>query len=231
LQVRVAGKNGFDDIRSLAIAISGDSSRRHVGILFRPDEQPVQLIHLGWHGLLEREPPSNDYCWVSVKDIHPVVLDNIADWLPQVWRENGRAIPYSIKPFDVDPFDENGKLRATLPGEGFTCATFVLWVFHHFKVGLIDAGTWQDRPDDRQWRAWIVEMLERTKIKYQIPDDHIEAQTPYVRHAARFRPEEVAGAAANYQGEGAAFRNAVDYGIKILDGMKQLGRLPDPVDS
>jgi hypothetical protein len=225
--VKLPGSGNFEEISSLAIAISGDSRRRHTGLIFRPDAQPVQLIHLGWHGLLEREtPPPQEYCWVAINAVHPVVLDNIADWLPQVWRENGRHIPYSIKPYDQDPFDENGKLRTSLPGEGFTCATFVLWIFHHFRVSLIDQQGWQDRPDDRLWRQWIVQMLDQSKVKYNIPEDHIAAQAPFIRQACRFRPEEVAGAAAKHDGKAADFQQVLAYGEQVLAEMRDLGRLP-----
>ncbi len=221
--VNVAPDNPFSDIPSLAIAISGSATtrslkRRHLGIFFRPDGEDLQLIHLGWHDDFHRDSPDEKYCWVPCKHIDPVVLDTIADWLSEVWKANGSKIPYSIKPYDTNPFDDFGKLISREPGDGFTCATFVMWVFYHSHIELIDKGSWKDRRNDKIWRQWIIDMLNRT---HPGETEHIEAQSAYIDHASRFRPEEVAGAAATFNSTPLKFGAAVKAGKRLTLQMRK----------
>lgn len=226
--VRVVDDDEFDKIPSLAIAIAGDSvsnnpERRHAGLYFRSDEDPLKIIHLGWHGKLESMLPDMQYAWIAISGIDPIILDNIADWLPQTLQANNGNLPYSIKPFDSDPFDEHGTLRFSEPGDGFTCATFVLWIFHHFNLPLIALENWENRKEDTKWREWIVDMLRRTKNSHHVSEEHIMAQIPFIEHAARFRPEEVGGAAGSYSGAPLGFSDAIDVGEKVLVKLRDLG--------
>jgi hypothetical protein len=218
-----------DDVlanESIAIAIASFMpERRHTGLLFRPEGEPWQLIHLGWHDDFKIEQPSQKYCAVKLSGIDPVILDGMADWLPQMLSANGGRMAYSIKPFDEHPFDTEGKVRFSQPGDGFTCATFLLWAFNHWNIPLISLDGWEDRPDDVQWREWIMQMLRETQDRYKIPEEHILAQAPYVAHAARFRPEEVAGAGGEREGRPSTFPEAVRKGQAVLEGMDRLGRL------
>ena len=219
------------DLPSLAVAIEWPSSdQRHVGFYFHPVNEPLQIIHLGWHGIFEIKAPADEYAWVEISGVDPIILDNIADWIPQTLKANDGHLPYSIKPFDADPFDEDGKVIPSLPGDGFTCATFLLWVFVHFHLPLIAVETWRDRKDDALWRQKIISALERTKRRFNISDEHIAAQLPYVSHAARFRPEEIAGAAGAYNGQPMSFESTVDHGVEVLALLRKLGFEPAPAE-
>jgi hypothetical protein len=218
------------ELPSLAIAIEwAHPDQRHVGFYFQPVDEPLKIIHMGWHGIFEIIDPASDFAWVEISGIDPIVLDNIADWLPQTLKANNGHMAYSIKPFDADPFDDDGKVIASVPGDGFTCATFLLWVFVHFQLPLIDVTTWRDREQDQLWRQKIFRALNGTKDKYGISDAHIAAQSPYVAHAARFRPEEVAGAAGSYKGQPLSFEDTVALGDEVLEILRSLGLEPHSI--
>ena len=232
-QINIASDNPLYQIENLAIAIG--KKGRHIGIFFRPEDEELQMIHLGWHDdfrcgepdlywhdYSRRSEPDNDFCWILCEGIHSIVLANIADWLAVVWRENGQTIPYSIKPFDRDPFDDSGKLRCREPGDGFTCATFVLWVFSHSQIELVNKDSWEDRDEDRCWRAWIVEMLEEHSTADKA---HIDAQQEHIESASRFRPVEVAGAASVYTGTPIEFTHASELGKCVKQRMELHGML------
>lgn len=217
LRVNIARDNPFDEVKHLAIAIKEfGPQQRHVGIFFRPDGEGLQIIHLGWHDDFRCHDANTDYYWIPCAGLDPIVLANIADWLSIVWQVNGSAIPYSIKPFDGDPFDETGKLNRRELGDGFTCATFVLWVFWHSHIELIDKESWRDRPEDQQWREGIIKMLRDTVPYAEL---HIKAQEEYINKAARYRPEEVAGTAGTFSGKPIAFDEAVCLGNCVLQRM------------
>lgn len=232
-QVNVASENPLNKIESLAIVIGNKG--RHIGMFFRPVGEDLQMIHLGWHDDFRcGEPdlcwhddsrsrePDKDFCWIPCEGINSIVLANIADWLAVVWKENGESIPYSIKPFDADPFDDSGKLRFREQGDGFTCATFVLWVFSHSQIELVNKDSWEDRDEDRCWRAWIVEMLEEHS---NADKAHIDAQREYINTASRFRPVEVAGAAGDYAGTPIEFTHATLLGECVKQRMELHGML------
>jgi hypothetical protein len=225
--VNVAPSNSFDEIGSLAIAISGSqitgsTEQRHIGIFFRSIKEKLQLIHLGWHDRFDCIAPDEHYCWIPCEHIDPVTLDNIADWLATVWRVNGSAIPYSIKPYDSDPFDSAGKLICRELGDGFTCSTFVMWIFHHSYIELLDKASWEDRPEDKIWRQKIIDMLYKTRPKASA---HIEAQSEYIDQASRYRPEEVAGAAAIFGSAPIVFNHAKELGECVVLRMSLNGML------
>lgn len=231
LKVNVASSNPLSEIENLAIAIG--SKGGHIGIFFHPDGHDLQMIHLAWHDDFRcgkpdlcwhgsTTTPDNDFCWIPCAGINSIVLANIADWLSSVWEINGHKIPYSIKPFDKTPFDESGKLHSSEPGDGFTCATFVLWVFSHSEIELVNKDTWEARAEDRDWQEKIMEYLDKCPTASKA---HIEAQREYVNLASRFRPVEVASAAGVYKGTSIVFSEAVELGNSLKSQMSIRGLL------
>lgn len=214
-------------IESLAIAIAGSevtgSERfRHLGIFFRPNGGDLRLMHMGWHfgNILKNDIPDPEYCWVPCKNINPVVLDNIADWLDMIWRKNGPEFIYSILEYEENPFDDSGKLVKKDLGYGFTCSSFVLGMFEYAaQIRLVNRGSWESRQEDLAWK--------RAAIKYQIDEtgDHIAAQEENIDIAFRYRPEEVAGSAAAYVDTPIEFDQAVKLGQCVLEGMESLEKL------
>lgn len=228
LAVNVAASTPFSDISSLAIAIAGSKvttseDGRHLGIFFRSEDEPLQLIHMAWHDALICEEPNSDYCWIPCSShIDPVILDTIADWLATVYKVNGSTMPYSIKSYLSDPFDEKGKLVARELGDGLTCSTFVMWVFHHSYIELLNKNSWKDRPDDKLWRQSMINLLLRTR---GYAKKHIEAQNESVSSELRYRPEEVAGAAATFTNNPIDFDQAIELGENVVFEMTKKNML------
>lgn len=225
--VNVAPNNPFDHIETLAIAIAGSEitrsdERRHLGIFYRTDDGALSLIHMGWHLDLNKISPDIRYCWIPCKGIDPVVLETIADWLDIIWEANGQYLPYSIRQYDANPFDMSGKLIKRNAGDGFTCATFVLWVFHRAQLDLIDKSSWPHRLEDLKSKQWVINMLRKHNPE---AEEHIIAQIEDIDSAIRFRPEEVAGVAAIYIDTPIQFDQAVDLGECVLNGMEHLNKI------
>jgi hypothetical protein len=64
-------------------------------------------------------------------------------------------------------------------------------------------------------------------LKKHCPDanEHIDAQAKYIEDAVRFRPEEVAGAAAEYYDSPIHFDRATVLAQSILDQMESLNKI------
>lgn len=225
--LNVNSYNSFSNIKALAIAIAGSEithsdARRHLGIFFRNDKDELSLMHLGWHLRLENNPPNPSYCWIPCEGLNSVLLENIADWLDVIWQMNGSKLPYSIRQYDSDPFDGSGKLIKSEPGDGFTCATFVLWVFYRAQVDLIEKSSWQNRAGDQDWAQWAISMLRQHNSN---ETSHIAKQAEHISSAIRFRPEEVAGAAAIYIDTPIAYEKANELANCILGKMKIFNKI------
>lgn len=222
--------DSFDKIQSLAIAIggkdlTGKSKFRHLGLLYRENGQ-VQLMHMGWHltDTLQKEQPDPRYCWIPCENIDPTVLDVVADWLETIWTVNNGVLPYSLKDYDASPFDTSGKLISKSSGEGFTCSTFVLWVFYQAQLSLINNETWVFREDDKKWQKAVI-YLSKKKNKDNKAEEYFEAQLNNPRLGYRVRPEEVAGVAAIYSDAPIEFDQASHLGDCVLKKMEGLGKL------
>lgn len=108
------------------------------------------------------------------------------------------------------PFTPEGRFVGfPSEGMGFTCATFVMEVFDTFGFPLLDKETWQNRPDDIQWQAKVIEILRKRKVSQA----HVDAASRYIG-AFRFRPEEVAVGAADVDPP-LSFADAVARGAEL----------------
>lgn len=164
--------------------------QRHIGLLHRHQGQ-IRNLHLAWHGDLRDQPCDDNACvWVEPK-LHLSRARQVAARCRQIARANGRYVPYgfSLPTARFDP--ATGRFIFGPTSTGLTCATFVLAVFDFACVPLAVYGSWQARPDDAAWQQGILELL-RT---HGAPPEHIAAVSAELG-CVRFRPEEVAGAAA-----------------------------------
>lgn len=95
-----------------------------------------------------------------------------------------------------EPNDSNpsGKFLFGPTRFGLTCATLVLAVFQAAGVPLVKYDEWPvGRPGDADWQWMVVENL---RASGQGSAQHLAAMESEIgKNAARFRPEEVAGAA------------------------------------
>lgn len=200
-----------DEILGVAIKVVPN---RHVGILFIKDGQ-ANILDLAWHHRVRCQVADSTYHWLPSSldsaNAEVVVLGIIASL-----EFSQPIIPYS--PSYSGEYFEPGTLtyRRDMPGDGLTCATFVLAVFESFGIQLVERNTWQSRTQDEFWMAEIIKLLEDWGTTKNLPDltDHIEAirSSPPVH---RFRPEEVAASVAT-DAPPLDFETAMAMGIEIL---------------
>lgn len=131
-------------------------------------------------------------------------------------KANSKGLPYA--PGRLGKFDSDGSFQLGDGVHGLTCATFVLAVFEHAGLPLVDVSSWPQRSEDQKFRELIVEALQRDLAKlrqkleiYTLEGvaervsstrarvEHLEHHIEVLRSApvsARFRPEEVAAASS-----------------------------------
>lgn len=177
----------FSEVTHVGVVITKTQIGFHSGFLYQlPGENP-RILHLAFHHLLEDDLADDPFRWAEIG----VDADNkmiLAEQLARI----ARIKPLISYGFDSEGscFDANTGDLLPLPiGKGLTCATFILAVLRTYKYVLLDASSWPDRPEDRQWEQTILDYLAN-----RASDEHIDAVKKDVG-ARRFRPDEVVGAA------------------------------------
>ena len=101
------------------VGVAVHAKGTHIGLLYRDnDNEPVVLLHLGWHNSLRREAVSPAYaCWVRPA-VHPDRADAVAAFCRRIWKQNSHGrVPYGLsKPGRV--FDRSGAPFKALEGAG-----------------------------------------------------------------------------------------------------------------
>ena len=193
-----AAERSFDQINGVAVAITvTDVDQRHIGILHKKDGGGVKLLHLAWHFVLKNSDPKPCYAWVDVP-IHPARARQVAVRCRQIFRNNPRGLPYAFSPPN-DCFDAEQSTYLFGPTRhGLTCATFVIAVFQTAGIRIVRDETWPaSRPDDDVWKQKIIAALQNPRITNPVATAEHIAFIQAEAGSTRFRPEEVAGAAAN----------------------------------
>lgn len=167
----------------------------HVGVLYRVDSAGERRhLHLAWHHRLRDEPTlSSDGWWIvpRLDDFELADLCTSARLIAK--RHQDGLVPYSLR-LAATHFERDGTLRLD-GGIGLTCATFVIIIFAHARIHLLDSATWDtDRPlerrqeDDAAQRA-LVDYL-RNNPESRTHADLVEQEIG----CTRIRAEEVAAA-------------------------------------
>jgi hypothetical protein len=193
-RVYAAEQKPLPQIGRVAIAIGTvGPNRRHIGVLHREgDAGQVLMLHLRWHHRLTNGASEPHFLWIDPAVIPRQRQIQVAAICRHIWRAHqSDGIPYGFSPPN-DCFDEHTFRYLLGPTRhGLTCATFVLAVFHRAGIQLVEYTSWPtDRPGDAEWQAHMVNELERTGAT----PEHTEAVRSDLG-SARYRPEEVAGAA------------------------------------
>ena len=207
-------ERSFDEIRHVGIAIAAiNAEQRHIGLLHRdPESNDVMMLHLAFHHDLRNEPAKTKYLWID-PPILAERLIHVAAWCRLVWSANQDDFPYSFSQPEECFDSENGKFLIGPTRLGLTCATFVLALFDVAGLKLVNYATWPTgRPGDREWQEFVVAQLPPTEVA------HIEDMRSEVG-SARFRPEEVAGA-ATVSPLPVDFVTAVERGERILERLE-----------
>jgi hypothetical protein len=185
------------ELRFVAVIIGEPNpDQRHTGIAYRVDEAaPFQFLHLAWHRDLRKQGriPAH-YCWVDPR-IPAARLRQLAAICEDICHANlVEKVPYSFGT-PVSAFDERTKKFLLGPTTtGLTCASFVLAVFERAQLQLVQYSGWP-APDDQdvRWQQIVLDALRNTT---GVSSDHVQAVEREIGTSVRYRPEQVAGAAA-----------------------------------
>lgn len=126
--------------------------------------------------------------WIApdlVLEDQRILAAKVDAWLD----ENQGRIPYSVAHPGGVIFKDNVWV-GNEPGQGLTCATFVVALFDELGIPFIDVDTWKERTGDVEWAQGILEML-----KDLMSPDHVAAQEERLGETIRVRPSDVAAAA------------------------------------
>lgn len=208
---------------AVAITQSGPN-QRHVGILYRGEKygsgDSFSLLHLPWHFRpVNEDRPHPVYAWIDPQCARSRGRQ-LSAICRKVARENVRGIPYGFSPPN-DCFNKKTFAFELGPNRyGLTCSTFVLAIFELAGLRLVAEESWpKNRPEDAQWREMIIESLRRSR------KPNVDAHITLLRNdssTVRFRPEEVAGAAA-CENNPAAFEHASSQAIHIIEVLTKEG--------
>ena len=205
----------FEDVQEVGAVIKMlQPEQRHVGFLYKSLGGAARMLHLGWHHDLRDEDAKLDYSWVQC-GLDPVNRLLLAGAVVQIAAQ--REVPINYSPIYQGEYFESGSLKytRTAPGEGLTCATFIIAVMNSLSLKLFEAEAWPTRQDDGKWVQAIASHLAACGAD----QDHVEAikASP---SSARFRPEEVAGAFTE-SAVPVPFEKAESLGLAILDELKE----------
>jgi hypothetical protein len=202
------------DVQGICLTLEGDENQRHIGFLFLNTDEEVKLLHLASHlYLVYSIAEENDKkLWVDVPLNQPNV-NHFKLFLESIFEQNGQDIPYGIGT-DGLQFSEDGSLVAE-PYAGFTCATFVMEVFHSQGYILIDTSEWPQRLEDQVWQEKILNILRR-----YYTDECFSYQKLLVG-ALRFKPEEVM-AAGGSQNRPMNFESIQEPANELLEKLYEL---------
>jgi hypothetical protein len=180
---------------------------------------------LGWHcELALQDRLSTKYCWVDPQ-IPQARLRQLAAICEDIAHTNLiEQIPYSFGT-PVDAFDERTKKFLLGPTTtGLTCASFVLAVFERAQIRLARYMGWAaPDSDDIRWQQGVLNLLEQTP---SVTTDHINAVRREVGNSVRYRPEQVAAAAAIRKRRPVKYHHAKSLGndiVRLLRGEQPIG--------
>jgi len=184
------------EIDTFVVAIARLNPRyaqQHAGVIYRNSEGNLKLLDLQWHYCLSQSDPSSEFVWVDVP-LDDLSKTHLAAVCEMIYEMNEDGVPYSISSQGAS-FLHNGEFLGEYKHSGFTCATFVLAVFHSQGFQVVDYSKWISRPSDKVWQRKIVQYLEH---KSGATEEYIQEQRKKLEQGAdRFRPEEVCAAVQN----------------------------------
>lgn len=205
----------------VSVMIGGAGS--HAGICYRlNDEGERRHLHLAGHLRLKNEPSPSDMLWVEPA-LDESALADVCTFARLIARKYAKGdVPYAFSSEGVT-LTEEGVLR--LNGKsGVTCAVFLILVFRHSGINLVDIASWNDRSIARQQEDRTAYELLLACLEQRHPEQAklIKGEVDCVR----IRPEEVA-AASGIWGHPINFTRAEKIGRRVL-GVIQDSARPSP---
>jgi len=186
------GHGDVASVKNIAIAIKSMGRGNHIGLIFRSEDGTHKLLHLAFHHDLKLDSVSSSYNWLL-----PALDDReqraLAAAAAEIAAFNvGGPVQYS--PYYTGRyFESDSTYSRHKPGEGLTCATFVLEMFERLGFELLQLATYKPRPvEDEEFRSFVLEGLRGNNAELA----HIAA-IEKDRLEIRIKPEEVAVSAAS----------------------------------
>lgn len=198
------------------VVILNHNGSRHTAIAYKRDKQ-WRLLHLASHNKL-MDDPVEDWEFLCINPepgLLDIQLERVGAFCRLVWDRNSEGkIPYafSVPSSFFDPL--TGKLVVGPNKLGLTCASFVMTIFGDIGCPLILQSTWRHRKEDDHAAR---KLLQGIPIRSLEDERHVETALKDLP-AFRFRPEEVAGAAA-CDIIPADFNASVEMSLKILSAL------------
>lgn len=186
-------QRSFSDLQHVGVAVKHvGNGQNHVGILYRPGRGAPRMCHFANHLDLRDEPARSDYFWDDCGFLRDDAVNGkfMAARVRSIAQT--KSLPYGIV-VEGDCFAPDGTfIGFPQKGMGFTCASFIVAVFHSAGYYIVETDTWEQRSEDAAWQTLILDYLEEDGVD----EDHIEEARKFV-NGLRYRPEEVAAAVAN----------------------------------
>ena len=158
-RAHLAGDLSIENLRGVGVGIYQNSM--HIGLLCKDvSGKALRFIHLAFHeDLREEDDTSKCFQWVEAK-IEEEQADVVAAQARLIYRINGAGgIPYGFSPYG-GYFGAKGEIRWSAPGNGLTCATFVLAVFDRGGIALVKGETWpSSRAGDKEFQRKMVDEI------------------------------------------------------------------------
>jgi len=173
----------------LAVQVSDPAVQQlHAATLYRFDGR-LMIGDVRSHLITRRAEarPSESVYWVApdlAQEEQRILAAKVDAWLD----ENDGRIPYSVAHPGGVIFRDDVWV-GNEPGQGLTCATFIVALFDELGIPFIDVDTWKNRTGDAEWAARILEMLRPL-----MSPEHVAAQENRLGQAVRVRPSDVTAA-------------------------------------
>jgi hypothetical protein len=128
---------------------------------------------------------------------------------------NKGKIPYGFS-FRDGLLSPNGKWQGE-PGEGLTCATFVLSIFHALHINILDIESWYNKPEEDKF-------IDDKWMQVVCPgcDQQVQQRLYAGNVSPRFRPEEVLAGATNFPSYPLSYTEARRLGDEFIAIMKEI---------
>lgn len=173
----------------IAVQVADPSTQQfHTSTLYRFDGRlMVGEVQSHLRSRKAMAKPSAGVYWIApdlALEEQRVLASKVDAWLD----ENHGRIPYSVAHPGGVIFKDDVWI-GNEPGQGLTCATFVIALFDELGIPFIDIESWEDRPGDSDWAARILQML-----KPYMTDEHFSAQKQRLGQSVRVRPSDVTAA-------------------------------------
>lgn len=171
------------------VQISDRSTRQlHTAALYRFDNR-LMIGDLQGHLRARRAEvrPSDSFFWIAPdlnQEDQRILAATIDAWLDV----NEGKIPYSVAHPGGVVFKDNVWV-GNEPGQGLTCATFIVELFSELGIPFIDVETWQHRPEDAEWKKRILALMSNS-----MSQEHINGQLAKIGQTIRIRPADIAAA-------------------------------------